>query len=730
MRCCIFALQAGRNVFCRAVFSFLHNGFMMKEASKFFSCFSRFSAQEEESGDFRYTIERFADMKVMRYRVPGWESLTLRQKCLLYYLGQAAGYGRDIFYDQNFRYNLLVKRVLENVYATYGGKRDCADFSNFVLYLKRFWFSNGIHHPYACDKFFPACPRAYMRELFRDSDLDPVFRDFLRDRDRLESEGLLEDAELLALDTRASWMDFLLKVIYDPDYAAKRVNLDPGKGLVESSSCHYYSGVSTLEAEAFYEEMKARDAAVRPEAVSEPRSYGLNTRLVKRDGKVFERICCKRGLYGKAIREICRNLESALAYAESAAQRSHLEKLIEYYSDGDLSKWDAFNILWVEDDRCFADYNNGFIETYGDPLGLKASWEALAAFRDEEATRRTETLCAHAQWFEDHSPVDARFRKKEVKGVSAKVITAVQLGGDCFPVPPVGINLPNADWIRHKHGSKSVRLENLCHAYDRSAKETGGLLEEFAWDEEEIARARAFASDGDRLHTDLHECLGHGSGRLLEGVDPDSLKNYGSALEEARADLFALYYMADKKLQDLGIVQDERIWKAEYDSYMRNGLLVQLARVEPGKDIEEAHMRARSLVARWVREKGEKEGIVQWRERDGKRFVHISDHARLRALFASLLAEIQRIKSEGDFEAGKNLMEAYGVKVDAGLHREVLARHRALDLALYGGFVNPEMELKKDGQGRIADVGISYPDDFAGQMMEYAGRYSVLPCLN
>lgn len=685
--------------------------------------------ESAESG-FRYTIDRFADLKVMRYRVPGWESLDLKKKILLYYLSEAADWGRDILFDQNFRYNLLLKRVLERIYACYPGERDCEDFSLFTVYLKRFWFSNGLHHHYGCDKFFPACSPAYLEHLMRESSLEALFAEFLSARERVLAEQDWEDSDMSDIGTFDSWIAFLLHIVYSPDFAPKRISLDSGKGLLENSSCHYYSGVGTSEAESFYREQKRQAETSDPDASVSPVSYGLNTRLVRKNGKVTERVCRKGGLYSEALCRICENLEKALPYAESEAQRRHLEKLLSYYADGDLKKWDAFNILWVEDADCFADYNNGFIETYGDPLGLKASWEAISDFRDMEATKRTETISAHAQWFEDHSPVDPRFRKEKVKGVSAKVITVVQLGGDCFPTPPIGINLPNADWIRHRYGSKSVTIENICDAYDQSAKEKGGMLEEFAYDEAEILRNRTFSTQGGNLHTDLHECLGHGSGRLLDGVASDALKNYASTLEEARADLFALYYLADPKMRELGLWEDEQVYMAEYDSYMRNGLMTQLVRVELGKDLEEAHMRNRSLVAHWVYRKAAPEGAVLMGKRAGKTFVHIADYGRLRILFGELLAEVQRIKSEGDFEAGKALVEDYGVRIDRALHEEILERYRALDSAPYGGFVNPKLEPVFDSDGRIFDVEISYPDDFAAQMMDYARRYSALPLLN
>ena len=678
---------------------------------------------------FKYTIDRFADLKVMRYRVPGWEKLDLRQKTLLYYLSEAARCGQDILYAQNFKYNILIKRTLEAIYRTYPGNRKSEDFLAFETYLKRVWFSNGIHHHYACDKFVPGFGFAYFQELMEASDL----REVLAQIAALPAErvsGISENGiRLASIQSGKDLALFLKKVVFDEKLYAKRINLDPAQGLLEASACNYYQGVGTAEAEAFYAHQREEYEKEHPEAVRHPVSYGLNTRLIKKDGHLQEQVCRVGGLYSAALGKITENLEAAAEWAESDRQREHLLKLVEYYRSGDLAAWDEYNILWVADEASFVDYTNGFIETYGDPLGLKASWEAIADIRDEEASRRTSVISRHAQWFEDHSPVDARFRKDKVKGVSAKVIDIVQLGGDCFPSSPIGINLPNADWIRHEHGSKSVTIGNLSDAYDKSAKEGPGMLEEFAFDPEEVERCRRYSSLGGNLHTDLHECLGHGSGRLLEGVAPDALKNYASTLEEARADLFALYYLADLKLQELGLVSTPEVAKAEYDSYIRNGLMTQLVRIELGKDLEEAHMRNRSLVAHWVYEKGKAENVIERVVKEGKTYFTIRDYGKLRHLFALLLAEVQRIKSEGDFEAGKALVEQYGVKVDTRLHREVLERYRKLGLAPYGGFVNPVLEAVRDAQGRIEDVELYYVEDFASQMMAYARAYSFLPIL-
>lgn len=676
---------------------------------------------ENQSADFRYTIDRFADVKVMRYRIPGWENLTVRQKALCYCLAQAANCGRDILFAQNFRYNLLIKRTLEAVYRTYSGERDCDAFRSFHLYLKRFWFSNGIHHHYSCDKFLPDFGPDYWVDLVGNSNVDSVLSQIAA----LSGENACHP--LASVTDRASLASFLQPILFDPERDAKRINLDTASGLLENSASDYYRGVSTVEAEEYYRRQREQAEKADPQAAAHPVSYGLNTRLEKENGKTVEKVCKADGLYGEAIRAVSFWLWKAASLAESPRQKAHLELLLEYYRTGDLSLWDRYNIAWVEDKDCFVDYNNGFIETYGDPLGLKASWEAIADFKDTEASERTRIISENAQWFEDHSPVDPRFRKEKVRGVSAKVIHVVQLGGDCFPTPPIGINLPNADWIRHEHGSKSVTIENLCEAYDKSAKEGKGMIDEFAFDAEEAERCRKYAYQGGNLHTDLHECLGHGSGKLEEGVASDALKNYASTLEEARADLFALYYMADPKMEELGLVSDPQVYQAEYDSYVRNGLMTQLVRIEPGKDLEEAHMRNRSLVAHWVYEYLREENGIERLERNGKTYFKIRDYQALRKAFGVLLAEIQRIKSEGDFEAGKALVERYGVKIDRELHRQVLERYRRLDLAPYGGFVNPVLVPETDEGGNIRDVKVSYVDDFSRQMMDYAEAYSFLP---
>ena len=677
-----------------------------------------------KSESFRYTVDRFADLKVMRYQVPGWENLQAKQRVLLYYLSEAANCGRDILYAQNFKYGLLIKRVAESIYRTYPGNRETDGFKAFLVYLKRLWFSNGIHHHYACDKFEPGFSQAYFKRLVSDSDMEAVFSQIasLPSSIDCQENGIC----LRGIKSSEDLATFLMPVLFDPGLYGKRINLDPALGLLEASSCNYYQGIGTGEAEEFYSRQRSVREQENPEYVRHPVSYGLNTRLEKHGGRIEENVCRIGGLYSKALEKVAGCLEKAAEVSENERQRKHILKLVDYYRSGNLAEWDDYSICWVEDTDSMVDYTNGFIETYGDPLGLKASWEAIADFRDEEASRRTEIICRNAQWFEDHSPVDARFKKAEVKGVSAKVINVVQLGGDCFPSSPIGINLPNADWIRHEHGSKSVTIENLTDAYDKSAKEGPGMLSEFAFDEAEVERSRQYSTLGGNLHTDLHECLGHGSGRLLDGVASDALKNYASTLEEARADLFALYYLADPKMGELGLVSTPEIYKSEYDSYIRNGLMTQLVRIELGKDIEEAHMRNRSMIAHWVYEKGASEQVIEKLVRDGKTYFRIRDYEALRSLFASLLAEVQRIKSEGDYEAGKAMVERYGVKVDADLHREVLDRYRALGLAAYGGFVNPELSPVYAEDGRIRDVEISYPGDFAAQMMDYADRYSFL----
>ena len=647
---------------------------------------------------FEYTVDRFADLQLLRYRVNGFDDLSLRQKTLVYYLSEAALEGRDILFDQNGKYNLRIRRLLEAVYTGYQGDRATDGFRALEVYLKRVWFSNGIHHHYACDKFVPGFPETYLRELVDSVDVSCL---------------PLEEG-----DTVETMCGKLFPVIFDPSVMPKRVNQADGEDLVATSAANYYEGVTQKEAEDFYGEMKARGG-------DRPVMYGMNSRLVKEDGMLKEQVWKADGMYGPAIRKIVGWLEKAETVAENDTQRKVIRLLVEFYRTGSLKVFDEYSIEWLKDTASQVDFVNGFIESYGDPLGLKASWESIVNFKDMEATRRTETISAHAQWFEDHSPVDARFRKERVKGVSAKVITAAMLGGDLYPSTAIGINLPNSNCIRSVHGSKSVTIGNLIEAYNKAAR-GNGFREEFVAGEEEKALLDKYADLTDSLHTDLHECLGHGSGKLLPGVDPDALKAYGSTIEEARADLFGLYYLPDAKLVELGLTPDAEAYKAGYYSYMMNGLMTQLVRIEPGRDVEEAHMRNRQLIARWALEHGSADKVVELVRRDGKTCVRVNDYSRLRHLFGELLAEIQRIKSEGDLEAARQLVERYGVKVDPKLHKEVLARYKALNLAPYKGFVNPVYTAVRDGEGRITDVTVDYTEEYAGQMLRYSRDYSNL----
>lgn len=647
---------------------------------------------------FSYTVEQFADLQILRYRVPGFEQLSLRQKQLIYYLSQAALEGRDILFDQNGKYNLQIRRLLEAVYTHFEGDRTSEPFRALEVYLKRVWFSNGIHHHYACDKFVPGFTAAYLEEVIQS----------------LPAEVLpLEEGE-----TCRAMCDKLFPVIFDPAVMPKRVNQADGEDLVQTSAANYYEGVTQQEAEAFYAAQKKADDP-------EPVMYGMNSRLVKKDGRIYEQVWKVGGMYSAAIEKIIVWLEKAETVAENDAQREVIRLLIEFYRSGDLKVFDAYSIAWLKDTGSQVDFVNGFIESYGDPLGMKASWESIVNFKDMEATHRTETISSNAQWFEDHSPVDARFKKEEVKGVSAKVITAAILAGDLYPSTAIGINLPNSNWIRSVHGSKSVTIGNLTDAYNKAAR-GNGFREEFVYSDVERELLEKYADITDDLHTDLHECLGHGSGKLLPGVDPDALKAHGSAIEEARADLFGLYYLPDAKMVELGLVPDAEVYKAEYYSYMMNGLMTQLVRIEPGCTVEEAHMRNRQLIARWALEHGKDEKVVEMVVRDGKTYVRINDYAKLRTLFGKLLAEIQRIKSEGDYEAARQLVETYGVQVDPVLHAEVLQRYRSLHLAPYKGFLNPVYTPQTDAGGNIVDVQISYTEGYAEQMLRYSRDYSNL----
>lgn len=650
--------------------------------------------------EFSYIVDQFADLQILRYKVPGFENLSLRQKQLLYHLSEAALMGRDILFDQNGRYNLVIRRTLEAVYQYGTVDKSSADYQAFEVYLKRVWFANGIHHHYGEDKFIPG-----FSEAFFDTAVRSV------------------DASLLPLkagETVDTLLARLKPVIFDPVVMPKRTVQSGDTDWIQASANNYYGeDVTQAEVEAFYGKMKAEGDSRCP------LSYGLNSRLEKENGQLVERVWKVGGLYSEAIERIVAELEKAAAFAENEKQRQIITTLIDYYRTGDLRTFDAYSILWVEDTDSQVDFVNGFIETYGDALGLKASWESTVNFRNEEATRRTQTISENAQWFEDHSPVDRRFKKERVKGVSAKVITVTMLGGDCYPSTPIGINLPNADWIRRDHGSKSVTIENIMEAYDK-ASQGSGFSDEFVWSDEERNRIKTYGFLTDMLHTDLHECLGHGSGQLLPGTDPDALKAYASTLEEARADLFGLYYLADPKMQELGLVPDGEAFKAEYYKYMMNGLLTQLVRIEEGKDVEEAHMRNRQLIARWVFEQGAADKVVELKKRDGKTFVVINDYQQLRALFGKLLAEVQRIKSEGDYEAGRSLVENYGVKIDPVLHHEIRERYVRLHLSPYKGFVNPIMREVKDDSGHVTDITLDYTEGYAEQMLRYSRDYSYL----
>lgn len=648
--------------------------------------------------NFNYIVEQFADLQLLRYQVTGFEDLTLRQKELVYYLSQAALEGRDILFDQNGKYNLQIRKLLEAVYVSYSGDRQDEEFKALEVYLKRIWFSNGIHHHYACNKFVPGFSPEFLRRLIDATDVLSLPLKPHESVDELCTE--------------------LFPVIFDPKIMPKRVNQADGEDLVLTSAANYYEGVSQQEAETFYDSLKTPGE-------SHPVMYGMNSRLVKKDGKIQEEVWKIDGMYGKAIEKIVFWLEKAEKVAESEVQREVVRLLIDFYRTGDLKIFDAYSIAWLKDTDSRVDFVNGFIESYGDPLGMKASWESIVNFKDLEATRRTDIISSCAQWFEDHSPVSASFKKEQVKGVSAKVITAAMLGGDLYPSSAIGINLPNSNWIRSVHGSKSVTIGNLTDAYNQAAK-GNGFREEFVYGPEEKLLLEKYADITGNLHTDLHECVGHGSGRLLPGVDPDALKAYGSTIEEARADLFGLYYLPDARLVELGLTPDAEAYKAEYYSYMMNGLLTQMVRVEPGHDLEEAHMRNRQLIARWALVKGSAEQVVELVKKEGKTYVKINDYLQLRRLFAELLCEIQRIKSEGDYEAARALVETYGVKLDKALHEEVRERYRTLHLAPYKGFVNPVYVPEYDAEGKIADVKIDYTEGYTEQMLRYSRDYSNL----
>ena len=638
--------------------------------------------------DFHYLLDQFADLKVMRFQVPGWDDLTLRQKEYVYHLSEAAKYGRDITWDQYCKWNLPIRHVVEDILNNYEGDRECPEFQDFIVYAKRLFFSNGIHHHYAEDKFFPDCPKEYFKSL-------------------IEAVGDKEGA------------DTLLAVVYSPDIYPQRRSTSSDGDIVELSAVNFYDGVTRKDVEDYYA------GIVDPEDPT-PVSYGLNTKVVKEDGKVVEKPWKIDGIYDSAIRKIVGELELAREVAENDIQKEALGYLIDYYKTGDLKTWDDFNVVWVQDTIGIVDFINGFIEDYDDPLGRKATWEGYVNVKDSAASARTEILSANAQWFEDNSPIDPRFRKKEVKGVSAKVVNGITLAGATYPSTPIGINLPNADWIRRDYGSKSVTIANITHAYDMAALESPkNTLEEFAYDQAEIDAYRKFGDYTDEIHTDLHECLGHGSGQLLPGVSTTAMGEYSSTLEEARADLFGLYYMADPKMVELGILNDPEAYKAAYSNYIRNGLLVQFSRVELGKKNTEAHMQNRKLIAQWCYEKGASRNVIEKKKRDGKTYFVVNDFEALRGLFAQLLAEIQRIKSEGDYAAGKNLVETYAVNIDPEIHKEVLERYAALQLKPYGGFVNPDIvPVVKDG--KVVDYELVYAEDFLSQQLEYGKKYRTL----
>lgn len=656
----------------------------------------------EKTEEFNYTVEQFADLQLLRYKVHGFENLSLKQKELIYYLSQAALQGRDILFDQNGKYNLVIRKMLETVYTDYQGDRKDTNFVHMETYLKRVWFSNGIHHHYASDKFVPGFTPEFFKAALSSVDVSKL------------PLGEGETLEMLCEE--------VFPVIFDPKVMPKRVNQADGEDLVLTSAANYYEGVTQKEAEDFYNALKNPNDTM-------PVMFGMNSRLVKENGEVQEKVWKSGGLYGQAIDKIVYWLDKALGVAENAQQKAVIEKLIQFYKDGDLKKFDEYSIAWVKDLNSRVDFVNGFIENYGDPLGLKSSWESIVNFKDLEATKRTEIISSNAQWFEDHSPVDRRFKKEKVKGVSAKVITAAMLGGDLYPATAIGINLPNSNWIRSVHGSKSVTIGNLTDAYNKAAH-GNGFTDEFVYSADEKEWIEKYADLTGDLHTDLHECLGHGSGQLLPGVDQDALKAYGSTIEEARADLFGLYYLPDAEMIELGLTPDKDAFKAEYYTYMMNGLMTQLVRIELGNTVEEAHMRNRQLIARWAFEKGAADRVVEWVKKDGKTYVKINDYQKLRDLFGQLLAEIQRIKSEGDFEAARKLVEAYAVKIDPALHAEVLARYEKLHLAPYKGFVNPVYEAVTDENGNITDVKVSYDEGYAEQMLRYSKEFANLPYRN
>ncbi len=667
------------------------------------SCTLAFSSATANTDDFKYTDEKFADIQMLRYKVQDFEKLTLKQKTLIYYLSESALYGRDILFDQNGAYNLRIRKMLETVYTDFKGNRNSADFKGMTEYLKKVWFSNGIHHHYGCEKFVPAFSQQFLKNAL-----------YSVDRQKLP----LQDGQTLD-----EFCDEIFPVIFDPKVYPMRVNQKDGEDLIKTSAENFYGeGITQKEVEDFYEQ-------IRKTGGDKPVMFGLNSKLVKKNGKLEERKWTTTGMYGAAISKIVFYLQKAIPFAESEEQAAVIRKLIDFYVSGDLKDFDDYSILWVKNTNDLIDFTNGFIEVYGDPLGMRGSWEAFANFKDLETTARTETLSSNAQWFEDHSPVDARFKKSECKGISAKVINATILAGSLYPSTAIGINLPNSNWIRKEYGSKSVTIGNLTDAYNKAAH-GNGFEEEFVYGKDTKDLIDKYGDICDDLHTDLHECLGHGSGKLLPGVSDDTLKAYGSTIEEGRADLFALYYLADDKLVTLGLTPSKDAYKSQYYTYMLNGLMTQLVRIKPGNTIEEAHMRNRSFIAHWAYEHGKAQNVVEMFKENGKTYLRINDYEALRGLFGKLLAEVQRIKSEGDFKAARELVETYGVKVDPELHQELLKRYERLHISPYKGFINPVYTAVKDSRGNIKDVKISYKEAYDHQMLRYSKDYAPLPYIN
>lgn len=660
------------------------------------------AAPDSAPADFEYKVDRFADIEILRYYVSGFNALSLKQKELVYYLSQAALEGRDILWDQHNSLNLTVRRVCEAVYENYMGDKKSDDWKSFETYLKQIWMANGVHHHYSEDKIIPAFSQEYFVSIVKS--VDPGRMPF---RDGMAADLTLNE---------------ILPLMFDRNVMPKRMNQAAGADIVQTSGINFYEGVTQREVEDFYNAMKNPDD-------NTPVSYGLNSKVVKENGKVTEKVWKLGGMYDKAIERIVGWLEKASAVAENDGQKEVINSLVSFYKSGDLKQFDDYSILWTNDTISQVDFINGFIEVYADPLGMKGTWESIVNFKSEEASKRTEIISENAQWFEDNSPTDSRFKKEQVKGVSAKVITVAMLGGDCYPATPIGINLPNSNWIRRDHGSKSVTIDNITSAYENAAR-GNGFNEEFVWSDTERNLMSEYGVLTDNLHTDLHECLGHGSGKLLPGVDPDALKAYGSPLEETRADLFALYYLGDHKLVELGLLPNDEAYKSEYYKYIMNGAMTQLTRIQLGKDIEQAHMRNRALISNWVIDHGKADKVVEMKQRDGKTYIVINDYDKLRELFGTFLAEIQRIKSEGDFEAGKKLIETYAVKIDPKLHEEILDRYAKLNLAPYKGFVNPVYKLVTDDNGKVTDVTVSYDENYVNQQLRYSRQYSVLPLKN